>query len=159
MRDEIDACKYLSLRELAEPQDNTLRVVVEEAKADGPAEDWAILGHLVPGTRAIESDPSCRLFEVVWPSYVAYCVRNELYTSWDESEAWEGRLFRVYTRSHFRDYVARDTCASDEYPGPLRHWCLLCLNHLVDVVGSADPVLRRLRPAEPGAAADRAGGK
>jgi hypothetical protein len=147
MREQIDDCKYLYLRELREPEDNTLRIVVAEAKADGPPEDIEILGKVISGTRAIESDESCRLFEVFWPSYVAYCVRNESYTSWDDSQVWEGRLFRVYSKSHFRDYVAKDTCSSDEYPGPLRHWCLLCLNHLVDVIGCAEPEFRLLRPA------------
>jgi hypothetical protein len=148
MRDEIDDCKYLYLRELGEPEENTLRVVVEEAKAEGPPEDIEILGKIIRGTRPIESDDSCRLFELVWPCYVSYCVRNESYTSWDDTQVWEGRLFRVYSKSHFRDYVAKATFASDEYPGPLRHWCLLCLNHLVDVVGCVEPELRRLRPAE-----------
>ena len=147
MRDEIDACKYLFLREIGEPDENELRVVVEEAKADGPPEDRKILGHVIHGTRAIESDESSRLFELVWPSYVAYCVRNESYTSWDDSEAWEGTLFRLYSKSHFRDYIAAGTCASDDYPGPLQHWSLVCLRHIIDVVGSVEPKVRRLRPA------------
>jgi hypothetical protein len=147
MRDEIDSCKYLYLRELWEPEENTLRIVVEEAKAEGPPEDIEILGKVISGTRAIESDESCRLFELVWSSYVAYCVRNESFTSWDDSEQWEGNLIRLYTKSHFRDYVGRDTFASDEYPGPLRHWCVLCLNHLVDVIACVEPEVQRLRPA------------
>ena len=36
----------------------------------------------------------------------------------------------------FLDYVARATFASNEYPGPLRHWCVGSENHVVDVVGS-----------------------
>jgi hypothetical protein len=120
MRDAIDACKYLYLRQCWEPEENTLRLVVEEAKADGPPEDLEVLpGKVIRGTVAIESDPSCQVFEVVWPSYVAYGVRNESFTSWDDAEAFEGRHFRVYSKSHFRDYVARGTFASDEYPGPL----------------------------------------
>jgi hypothetical protein len=150
MRDEIDDCKYLYLRELWEPEENMLRVVVEEAKADGPPEDIEILGKIIPGTRPIESDESCRLFELVWPSYVSYCVRNESYTSWDDSEVWKGRLFRVYSKFHFRDFVAKATFASDQYPGPLHHWRLVCLMHLVDVISCAEPEVRCLRPAEPG---------
>jgi hypothetical protein len=156
MRDEINACKYMFLRECWEPAENTLRVVVEEAKADGPPEDIEVLpGKVISGTVAIESDPSCQLFELVWASYVAYGVRNESFTSWDDSEVFVGRHFRVYSKSHFLDYVARATFASDEYPGPLRHWCLVCENHLVDVVGCAQPEVRRLRPAEQNAAPDR----
>jgi hypothetical protein len=148
VRDDINACRYLFLRECWEPEENTLRVVVEEAKSDGPPQDVEVLpGNVISDARAIESDETCRLFAVVWPSYVTYCVRNESYASGDNSEIWEGRLFRLYSKSHFRDYVTRSTFAADEYPGPLRHWCLVCLNHLVDVVSCAEPEVRRVRPA------------
>ena len=144
MHEEIDSCRYLFLRDLSEPEENTLRVVVEEAKADGPPEDLEILGKVIRGTIPIDSDESCRLFELVWSSYVAYGVRNESFTAWDDSEEWQGRLFRLYSKSHFRDYVSRATFASNEYPGPLRHWSLLCENHLVDVVACVEPAVRRL---------------
>jgi hypothetical protein len=118
--------------------------VVEEAKADGPPEDITIAGKIISGTRSIESGDSCRLFELLWPSYIAYGVRNESYTSWDELEVFEGRMLREYSVSHFRNYVAKGTFASNDYPGPLRHWCLLCLNHLVDVIGCDEPEIRLL---------------
>jgi hypothetical protein len=146
IHDEIDSCKYLFLCELGEPEENTLRVVVAEGKA-GPPEDRQIMGKVVRGIRRIECDESCRRFILVWPSYVAYSVLNELYTSWDDSEEWEGKLFRLYSKSHFRDYVARATCASDSYPGPLRHWSLLCLSHIVDVIACSEPEVHRLGPA------------
>jgi hypothetical protein len=150
VRDEINACKYMFLRECWEPEENALKVVIEEAKADGPPKDLEVLpGKIIRGTVAIQSDPSCQMFELLWPSYVAYCVRNESYTSWDDEEVFEGRHFRVYSKSHFRDYVARGTFATDEYPGPLQHWSVVCENHLVDVVGSREPEMRRLRPADP----------
>jgi hypothetical protein len=146
VRDEIESCRFLFLRDLTEPEENTLRVVIEEAKADGPPEDIEILGKIISGSRPIESDESCRLFELIWPSYVAYTVRNESYTSWDESEEWEGNLFRLYSKSEFRDYVSRGTFATDDYPGPLQHWSLVCLRHVVDVIACVEPEMRRLRP-------------
>lgn len=39
MREAIDACKWIFLREIGEPEENSLRLVIEEAKADGPPED------------------------------------------------------------------------------------------------------------------------
>lgn len=148
MIEAISACKFLFLRELWEPNENTLRVVIVEAKADGPPEDIEILGKVVSGTVPVESDSSCQLFELTWSTYVAYGVRNELFTSRDDYEVFEGGLFRIYTKSHFRDYVALGTFASDEHPGPLKHWCVVCLNHIVDVVGCAEPSIRRVRPSE-----------
>jgi hypothetical protein len=146
MRDEIDSCKWLFLRELGEPEENTLRIVVEEAKADGPPEDLEICGKVIQGLGSIESDETCRQWELVWPTYVAYSVKNESYTSWDDSERWEGNSFRLYSKSHFLDYVAKDTFARDGYPGPLKHWRLVCLWHIVDVVGNVEPELERLWP-------------
>lgn len=146
MPSEIESCKWLFLRQLEEPEENSLRLVVEEAKADGSPEDIEVSpGKFIKGTVPIESDSSCRLFEIIWPFYVAYTVRNESYTSWDDTEQWDGRLFRVYSKSHFRDFVSIGTFANNEYPGPLQHWCVLCLRHLVDVVSHVEPVVRKLK--------------
>jgi hypothetical protein len=145
LRQQLDACKWLYLRELNEPEDNSLRIVLEEAKA-GPPQDFEILGKVIKGTQPIESDSTCQLFELAWPTYVAFSVRNETYTTLDESEQWEGKSFRIYSKSHFLAFVANATHASDAYPGPLKHYCLVCLMHLVDVVSDADPQIRLLRP-------------
>jgi hypothetical protein len=57
VRHEIDACKYLFLRELGEPEENSLRLVIEEAKANGPAEDIEVLpGKGIRRSRVIELD-------------------------------------------------------------------------------------------------------
>jgi hypothetical protein len=147
---DIDACKYLYLRELGEPEENVLRLVVEEAKADGPPEERELLpGKVVRGLRAIESDWTCRAFELVWTTYVAYSVRNESFCTLDKEELWEGRLFCLYTKSHFLDYVTRATFATADYPGPLRHWGVNCLNHIVDVVSTVEPQVRYIKLSEP----------
>lgn len=147
MRDEIDRCKWLFLREIGEPEENTLRVVVEEAKS-GEAQDIDIGETIISGASLIESDESCRLFELIWPTYVSYAVRNESFTSWDDTEVWEGQSLRVYSKSSFKDYVARATFASDSFPGPMKHWCVVCLRHIVDVIGTAEPEYRQLRESQ-----------
>ena len=141
MREEIDTCKWL--REIGEPVDNSLRLVIEEAKADGPPEDRELLpGKIVSGLRSIESDRACRLFEIEWPSYVANSVRDERFTQIDNDEVWRGRLFCEFSKSHFLEYVKRATFASADYPGLLRHWGINCLNHIVDVVSTVEPQIR-----------------
>jgi hypothetical protein len=152
VREAIDACEWLYLREIGEPKDNTLRLVVEEAKADGPPEDVEILpGRIMSGTRAIESDATCRAFELVWRTDVSYSVRNESFVAPDDGEVWEGRLFCRYSRSHFLEYVARATFAGADYPGPLQHWGVNCLNHIVDVVSADEPQVREIEFTEPAA--------
>lgn len=134
------------LRKIEEPKDNSLRLVIEEAKSDGPPEDIEILPDKVNcGLWPIESDSSCPAFELVWPWYVAYSVRNESFCALDKEEVWEGRLFCLYSKSHFLDYLARATFASDDYPGPMRHWGVNCLNHIVDVVSTDDPQIRWIK--------------
>lgn len=148
MLNAMDACKWIYLREMSEPKDNTLRVVVEEAKADGPTEDVEIApGIILSGSQAIESDSACRLFELSWSSYVSYSVRNESFCSIDDQEVHEGRLLCRYTKSHFLDYIAKATFASAEYPGPLVHWGVNCLNHIVDIISTVDPTIREIRPS------------
>lgn len=148
MHNEIDDCQYIYLREFGEPKDNVLRLVIEEAKAGSLMQNTEVVpGVMVTGRRAIESDTSCQAFELVWPSYVSYSVRNESFCSLDKEEVWEGRLFCVYSKSHFLDYIARATFASKDYPGPVRHWGINCLNHIIDVVSTSEPQIRLLKPA------------
>jgi hypothetical protein len=146
MHDKIDSCKWIHLREFGEPVENSLRIVIAEAKADGPADDIEVLpGKIISDLRAIESDESCRLFELVWPNYVAYSVRNESFCTVDESEQWEGRLFCLYAKSHYLEFVSKATFANAAYPGPLQHWGINCLNHIVDIVSTSEPQVRSIR--------------
>lgn len=147
MFDDINSCRFLFLKECCEPEENALRVVVEEASAGGPSEDLEIVpGKFLHGVTPIESGPISRCYELVWPSYIAYGIRNESFTSWDDSEDFVGQLFRIYSRSRFREYIAQATFANSDYPGPYCHWSLVCLRHIVDVVGCQEPVVRRLHP-------------
>lgn len=147
MQEAIDSCKYLFLRGLDEPEDNVLRLVLEEAEPQGSPEDLEVAGVTFSGTQVIDHVPGLRVFKVVWPSYVAYSVRNESYTTWDEGEIWEGRLFRVYSASHFLSYVSSATFAGDVFPGPLQHWEVVCGNHIIDVVGAERPQFNLLDAA------------
>ena len=107
MRDEIDDCKYLYLRELWEPEENTLRVVVEEAKSDGPPEDIEIAGKVISGTRPIgrTTAAGCSSWSGRLTSHTVSAT--SCIPPWDDSEVWDGRLFRVYSKSHSRDMWPR----------------------------------------------------
>jgi hypothetical protein len=146
--DQINRHTYLFLTEIGEPEDNVLRLVIEEARASGEPEEMRIGDVTLSGVRPIVSDDSCYAYEVVFDSYVAYSVRNESYTSEDKSEVFTGNLFRVYSKSRFRDYVNAATFATDEYPGKLSHYEIVCENHIVDVVSVAEPEISILRPAQ-----------
>lgn len=124
------------LDEIGEPADNLLRLVLLEARASTePVE--------LPGTRIIaspiEHGPGCRVFELTWPSYVAYAVTNESFAAVPPEAPPVIDTLSCQSESAFLKHVARTTIASDDYPGPLKHWRLIALNHVVDVVGVDAP--------------------
>jgi hypothetical protein len=147
----LDSAKYLYLRELSEPRDNSLRLVVQEAVVN-PAgigrssypelpESKEIMTRYSP----IESTDSCRTFELMWKQYVAYLVTEECVGSCgqDDDEIFTGKLFRVYTKSHFLEHLARDTGGHTK---EILHYKLTCLNHLIDVAAYAPPEVNQVGP-------------
>jgi len=108
----LNQAKYLFLRHITEPEDNALRLVVEEAIADRtesiptpvPGSQFA---ELRKGASPIKSVEGCGAFELQWSRYVAYLVTDEGVGSGgsDEDEDYTGKLFRVYTKSHFLDHL------------------------------------------------------
>jgi hypothetical protein len=144
--DSLNSVKYLYLRELSEPTDNSLRVIVDEAvdnrSAPSPTHpDLPELAEVLKDSWPIESTESCKSFELSWKHYIAYLVTEECVGSCGthEDEAYTGKLLRVYTKSHFLDHLARDTGGHFE---PIRHFKLLCLNHFIDVASVATPEIR-----------------
>ena len=150
--DSLDSVGYLYLRELSEPRDNSLRLVVDEAisnlsgsvRADQlhPAE----LAEMLKDAQAIETTDSCKRFELTWKQYIAYLVTEECVGSCGNynDEIFSGKVFRVYTKSHFLDHLVRDTGGHSE---AIRHYKLTCLNHLIDVAAYAPAVIRLVRTA------------
>ena len=145
---EIDSCKYLYLREIGEPQDNELRLLVEEADASETMRSMSLPGDVVLTGSEIRSDDKSRLFELSWSFYIAYSVRNESYVIADETEAIQsGHLLRLYAKSRFLDYISRSTFASKDHPGgPLPPVEVVCLNHVIDVISIKLRQIRQLRP-------------
>jgi len=144
----LDSAKYLYLRELSEPRDNSLRLVVQEAIVipDGlvhPHPELPELDEILRGSLPIESTEACRTFELTWERYVAYLVTEECVGSCgrDDDEIYTGKLFRVYTQSHFLEHLSRDTGGHTE---SILHFKLTCLNHLVDVAAFAPPDVKQI---------------
>jgi hypothetical protein len=152
--DSLNSVKYLYLRELSEPKDNSLRIVVEEAVLGRDASSGSVqaslpeLAEIMKDGRLIESTEGCRTFELSWTHYVAYLVTEECVGSCGkyDDESYTGKLFRVYTESHFLNHLARDTGGHVE---PIQHYKLICLNHLVDVAAYAPPHVRLFETVSP----------
>jgi hypothetical protein len=144
----LNQAKYLFVRQISESEENSLRLLVEEAIADrtetvstlDPTSPFAeILNRASP----VKSVEGCRRFELQWSRYVAYLVTEESVGSGgcNEDEVYTGKLFRVYTKSHFLDHLSRDTGGHIE---PILHYKLICQNHLIDVASYSRPDIRLL---------------
>ena len=151
---EISACKYLYVRDIREPHDNTLRLLVEEAKAlehstpQAPPDVMPEVARLWTNSAPIESDSSCKLFQIIWSSYLSYVVSNETYCLPSAApEIWTGYLFREYRWSYLLEWTKKTTYASDDHPGPgpIRHFEIVCLNHVISVITAQPPEISLLR--------------
>jgi hypothetical protein len=98
----LDSTKYLYLRELTEPRDNSLRLVVQEAVVNPSGvvrshSELPELAELLINASLIESTDTCRSFELTWERYVAYLVTEECVGSCGQygDEVFTGSLFRV----------------------------------------------------------------
>ena len=118
MRDQVDKCAYLNLREMCEPEENSLRLVVEEMRAGDVTEDLVVGATNLGPARRIEHTEACRVFEITWDTYIAYCVVNESYALGDKADVSDGRRFRVYSKSQFLDYAVRTPLGTISTRGP-----------------------------------------
>jgi hypothetical protein len=71
--DQLNSVKYLYLRHLSEPRDNSLRLIVEEAVVNpsgiGPSPELSFLpelAHILSDASPIESNEGCKTFELHW---------------------------------------------------------------------------------------------
>lgn len=140
----IQGCKWLFMSSISEPSDNELCLQILEADTLAASPDTfrsfdeALDLNLPLGT-PIEHVAGCKIFTLQWPSYVAYSVRNESYTTVDKYEIFDGRNFVKYSKSRYLDFVRDATFADDSFPGPMTHWGIFCLNHIIDVVSCHQP--------------------
>ena len=143
---ELDTCSSLYLREISEPKQNSLRLLIEEAEVMPEEVAIRIAGADLGSGHLVRSTANSRLFEIVWDNYVAYLVTNESYATPGESEKFLGRFARCYSKSLFLDYISHATVACNEYPGPLQHIGIVSEWHIIDVISTGLPRVSQVRP-------------
>lgn len=142
---QINECEYIFVHTVHEIEELTLELIIVEAKARAPIlvpRGEGELEQLLVGGRPISSDATCRFFRLVFDrrNMVSYMVLNETYGRYPEPpEKFVGRLFRTFSRSALLEFTKRTTHACDEHPGPLQHYEIACLNHVVDVICTRPP--------------------
>jgi hypothetical protein len=143
--DEMDDCRALFLAQIEETGRNSLKLVVAEGLPVGEPETLTTGGVTFPNCTRIELTDQSRIFELIWMYYIGYAVLNESFASVNDDEQYKGRRFRVYSKSRFLDYMSRATFACDEHPGPTRHYCVACEDHIVEVLAVDPPVVTRVQ--------------
>jgi hypothetical protein len=146
--EQIESHRFLYLVEIGEPRDNVLRLVISEAQQRKTPEDVVIEGFTLTNSHELIADEACTAYEIIFQTYVAYSVVNESFASVDDSEIFTGHLFRTYSKSRFLDYIGVASFASNDFPGPLQHYGVNCLNHFIDIVSAANPIISIIRRAE-----------
>lgn len=144
---EINDCRFLFLADIQELGRNSLKLVVTEGLPVGEPGLIEVGGVTIPDCVRIDTVEKSRMFELIWDFYIAYSVLNESFTSMSDEEKFEGLRFRIYSNSYFIDYLSRASFACDEHPGPTRHYCVACEDHIVNVLSVNPPAVRRLESA------------
>jgi hypothetical protein len=142
VEEQINGCKYLFLTGIQELGGNRLRIVVQEGRQAGKPKAITVGASSIPDCVPIEVTSESAFFEIQWPNYIAYAVLNESYACQPEAgQSYTGKRLRIYTKSHFMDYLLLSTFATDEFPGPLRHYEICCEDQLVNVVSTSSPTI------------------
>jgi hypothetical protein len=135
----------LRLLDIAEPESNSLKVVVIEMMPHGELELLPQVGGV---GRHIVSTPSSRTVELFWDTYVAYFVQNE---SFERPMAdGFGPGLRVTDESALLTFTREWSPSAEMTIGPIQHWCLACLDHIIHVVGTEGPSITISDPRKHG---------
>ena len=143
--EEIAGCSYLFLEEMAEPRANQFKVRIVAGRVSSVPKAIQFAGQPLGEGFPVDFDETSPRYEVVWPSYVLYQIVNESYAQPEDLQQLQpGRSAFIYAVSRLLDYVSCTTVASDDYPGKLIHFRLLCELHTIDVISVHRPQCRKI---------------
>ncbi|MBN2312964.1 MAG: hypothetical protein JXM79_03475 [Sedimentisphaerales bacterium] len=140
--EQINSHGFLDLVEISEPEPLTLQIVVAQAEIIGPPRDIEIdEGEVLENACEIKTTQDCLLYRIFFDSFIVYTVLNESYDFADKSAEYSGHLFRTYSKSWYLKYTENHTLASNDYPGPYKHYGIICLDLIIDVTSCSEPVI------------------
>ncbi len=144
---EINSYKYIYLTHIDEPEENMLRLIIQEGIISDEEKTLDLGAAKFEGFREISVTDESKAYQVIFESYIAYSVVNESYSQWDDYELFEGKVFRIYQKSRFLDYLKLDSFATKDYPGPFEHFGFACSNHIVNIASQNKPKIKQLHGA------------
>lgn len=127
---------YIYLNSLFEPEDNALILDIDRCMINGiPVGDNSNFSSY----GAIEVDETLPILRLEFDWYIAYSVTNESFSVMDDSEVFEGKVFSIYSKSYYLDFIKNNTIADDMHPGPFKHYGINALNHVINVISTEPP--------------------
>jgi len=125
---------------------NRLSITIKEAAISEQEEDLIISDKNIGQAKQILSDGPGKEYEFIFKSYGAYSVINESFSMYQEEEERIGRLFCIYSKSHYLDFIYNNTLVDDiyDYDGELKHYAINCLDHVINIVTIDEPVIKRI---------------
>lgn len=140
--DIINEAKNIFVTRIYEPDENILEFELTIGRTGG-LEDGPIINNVNLGpTRQIFYEDLSDVYRVKFPYYIAYSVLNESYEQLGGS-VYTGTKIRIYTESHFLNYVRKDTFATANYPGEFKHYAFITLNHIINVASTVEPDIEK----------------
>ncbi|NRT80545.1 hypothetical protein [Clostridium beijerinckii] len=137
------------LNNLNEPQENFLRLTFIKSKTNVISQSINIGNKVIKNVNSINYDYTNPLIQIDFESYIGYSILNESFTSMDNYEEFEGKSFRICRRSRYLDFIKVGTFASKDYPGTFKHYGIVCLNHIIDIVSVSEPVIKEIQMSKP----------
>ena len=140
------------LLRLCDDEDGVLRVVIALAQTgevgDGERTGNPGIDAILEQCRPIAPDEN-EVYEITCERYILYQMRNESYSSCDGYELREGQYLIRFRRSRLLDAlpVLTDCCRWEDgscYPGEWTHYGVYTQNHILDVISTEAPVIRRV---------------
>lgn len=142
--EDLMGLKNIYLASIGEPRDNHLRLAFNRSKLSEVSKTININGIEIRDSYSLDIDTTLPLIQLDFEWYIAYSVINEGYTVMDDFEEFEGEVFRIYNKSRYLDFIKLGTISSDDYPGPFKHYGIVCLNHIIDIVSTTEPIVKEI---------------
>ncbi|GAA0177097.1 hypothetical protein SH2C18_03830 [Clostridium sediminicola] len=132
------------LDSISEPNDNHLCLTFNRSKTNTVPESIDIGGNVINNVYSIDIDYRLPIIQIDFESYIGYSILNESYTGQDDYEIFEGKWFRIYSKSRYLDFIKSGTIATKDYPGPFKHYGIICFNHIIDIVSVSEPIIKEI---------------
>lgn len=148
MNEFLKGWRNFFVKEISEPVEHILRVVLVEAEMSQAAEQ---ISDLSCAALPLKHDATDSFIEVLWKGCISYSLLNESYTSVGPNQSSDGShisMLETFDQSDYIDYLEKISFANQVYPGPFKHYRLSSLTHIIDVISLCPPVFRKIRSNE-----------